>query len=120
MLSLEDVFSEEEFLEWVERIKKVLGVASSPELFAEQKFDGLAVSLIYKDGFLERAATRGNGQIGEDVTSNVRTIEAVPLLLEFHDGKISANAKKEILALIKKGEIEVRGEVIINKKNFCK
>ena len=120
MLSLEDVFSEEEFLEWVERIKKVLGVASSPELFAEQKFDGLAVSLIYKDGFLERAATRGNGQIGEDVTSNVRTIEAVPLLLEFHDGKISAKAKKEILALIKKGEIEVRGEVIINKKSFEK
>ena len=120
MLSLEDVFSEEEFLEWVGRIKKVLGVASPPELFAEQKFDGLAVSLIYKDGFLERAATRGDGQVGENVTSNIRTIEAIPLSLEFHDGKISAKAKKEILALIKKGEIEVRGEVIINKKNFEK
>ncbi|MBI2023793.1 NAD-dependent DNA ligase LigA [Candidatus Giovannonibacteria bacterium] len=120
MLSLEDVFSEEEFLEWVERVKKVLGAKDALELFAEQKFDGLAISLIYKNGFLERAATRGNGQVGEDVTSNVRTIEAVPLSLELHDGKISAETKKDILALIERGEVEVRGEVIINKKSFEK
>ncbi len=107
MLSLEDVFSREEFLEWVGRIKKLLRLdpaAAGPELFAELKFDGLACSLVYKNGILERAATRGDGKVGEDVTANIRTIEAVPLRLE-------SNIK---------GEIEIRGEVIITKKAFEK
>lgn len=101
MLSLEDVFSDEEFSEWEVRVKKLLGVNSS-DFYAELKFDGLAVSLIYKDGVLERASTRGNGKIGEDVTQNIKTIEAIPLRLE-----------EEI-----KGEFEIRGEVIITKKAF--
>ena len=107
MLSLEDTFSEEEFLDWEKRIKKLLNInppAGGPELFGELKFDGLAVSLLYKNGVLERAATRGNGRIGEDVTQNIKTIESVPLRLE-----------RDI-----EGEIEVRGEVIITKKNFEK
>lgn len=104
MLSLEDVFSEEEFFQWAQRIKKLLRVAKMPELFAELKFDGLACSLVYQDGVLERAATRGDGRVGEDVTQNIRTIEAVPLRLE---GDI-------------KGEAEIRGEVIITKKAFEK
>ena len=104
MLSLEDVFSEEEFLDWEKRVKKLLNISKMPELFAELKFDGLAVSIVYKNGILERAATRGNGKIGEDVTQNVKTIEAVPLRLE-----------DDV-----QGEIEVRGEVIITKKDFEK
>ena len=104
MLSLEDVFLEEEFLEWVARTKKLLRSEKLPELFAELKFDGLACSLVYKNGILERAATRGDGKIGEDVTQNIRTIEAVPLQLE-----------KNI-----REEVEVRGEVIITKKAFEK
>ncbi|MDP3762932.1 MAG: NAD-dependent DNA ligase LigA, partial [bacterium] len=102
MLSLEDVFSEEEFSDWAGRVKKLLRSVKMPELFAELKFDGLACSLIYKNGILERAATRGDGKVGEDVTANIRTIEAVPLALE-----------KNV-----KGEVEVRGEVIITKKAF--
>ncbi|MDP3784962.1 MAG: NAD-dependent DNA ligase LigA [bacterium] len=104
MLSLEDVFSEEEFLEWAARAKKLLRESKMPELFAELKFDGLAVSLIYQDGMLRRAATRGDGRVGEDVTVNIRTIEAVPLSLD-----------KDM-----EGEVEVRGEVIITKKTFEK
>ncbi|MEK7162483.1 MAG: NAD-dependent DNA ligase LigA [Patescibacteria group bacterium] len=107
MLSLEDVFSEEEFLEWVERIKKLLRfdpATAGPEFFAELKFDGLACSLVYKNGILDRAATRGDGKVGEDVTANIRTIEAVPLRLE----------------KTAKGEVEVRGEVLITKKAFEK
>ncbi len=108
MLSLEDVFSEEEFADWEKRISKLLNTsnlpAGGPELFAELKFDGLAVSLVYKNGVLDHASTRGNGKIGEDVTQNIKTIEAIPLRLE-----------REI-----KGEIEIRGEVIITKKDFEK
>lgn len=127
MLSLEDVFSEEEFLKWRERMMKILNLTSPPQLFVELKFDGLAMSLIYKNGILVRAATRGDGVVGEDVTQNIKTIEAIPLRLDFHaDNKNekSGEIAKEIIAkidkLIKKGEIEVRGEVIINKKEFEK
>ncbi len=104
MLSLEDVFSEEEFSDWEKKILKILGASKSRELFAELKFDGLAVSLVYEDGVLNYAATRGNGKVGEEVTQNIKTIEAIPLRLE-----------EEI-----KGEIEIRGEVIITRKNFEK
>lgn len=121
MLSLEDVFSEEEFEEWLTRIQKLLPASmKEPELFAEKKYDGLAVSLIYKKGILYRAATRGNGQIGEDVTSNVRTIEAVPIQLEIHNGQKIGALKKNLENILEKGEIEIRGEVIITKKNFEK
>ncbi len=119
MLSLEDVFSEEEFLEWTERIGKLLGTPRAPELFAELKFDGLALSLVYKSGILFRASTRGDGRVGEDVTQNIRTIEAIPLSLTPH-GRAQEKLKKNLEKLIEKGEIEVRGEVIITKKDFEK
>jgi len=112
MLSLEDVFSEEEFSDWEKRITKLLHISKTPELFAELKFDGLAVSLVYKDGVLDRAATRGNGKVGEDVTQNIRTIEAIPLRLE---------AKPPLGGLaFRKNEIEIRGEIIITRKGFEK
>ena len=99
MMSLEDVFSEEEFSEWLERIKK-LAPRDEFHFYAEPKFDGLALSIVYENGVLKYAATRGDGEVGEDVTQNVRTIESVPL-------RINAN-----------GRVEARGETIITKKNF--
>src|SRR3989344_6637073 len=99
MMSLEDVFSEEEFSEWLARIKK-LAPHGKFEFYAEPKFDGLALSIVYENGILKYAATRGNGEVGEDVTQNVRTIDSVPLNIE------------------EKGKVEVRGEAIITKKIF--
>ncbi len=113
MLSLEDVFSKEEFLAWTERIKK-----KSPEdsftYYAEPKFDGLALSIIYEYGLMSYAATRGDGQIGEDVTENVKTIESVPLKLGF----FKKTDIKKIADFLNKGRVEIRGEAIITKKNF--
>ena len=98
MISLADVFSEDEVREWLERIAK-LG-AINPELFVDIKMDGLAMALIYEDGLLKQAVTRGDGKVGEDVTMNVRTIENVPL------------------SIPQKEHTEVRGEVVIFKKDF--
>lgn len=100
MISLADVFSEDEVREWLDRIAK-LG-AINPELFVDIKMDGLAMALIYEDGLLKQAVTRGDGKVGEDVTMNVRTIENVPLSI----------AQKE--------HTEVRGEVVIFKADFEK
>jgi len=100
MISLADVFSKEEIKDWLERIAK-LG-AINPELFVDIKMDGLAMALIYEDGLLKQAVTRGDGKVGEDVTMNVRTIENVPLSINL------------------KGHVEVRGEVVIFKDDFEK
>ena len=81
MLSIEDVFSREEIEAWFDRIKKLAPDASF-EFFCMPKLDGLAISLVYKNGMLETAATRGDGETGEDVTQNIRTIEAVPLRIQ--------------------------------------
>jgi DNA ligase (NAD+) len=80
MLSLDNVNSYEELEEWQGRLRKLLGQDEVP-LVAELKIDGASVSLIYEDGRLTRAVTRGDGQTGEEVTSNVRTIRSVPLRL---------------------------------------
>lgn len=98
MLSLDNVFSEEEFVTWSER------VGGGPFL-CEPKIDGLAVSLTYKKGLLVSAATRGDGEIGEDVTANVKTIQGIP-------HKLSGKNHPEI--------IEVRGEVFFGLADFEK
>ena len=98
MISLADVFSKEEVAEWLDRIAK-LG-AIGPELFVDIKMDGLACALIYEDGLLVQAVTRGDGKVGEDVTMNVRTIENVPL------------------SIPQKEHTEVRGEIVIFKADF--
>jgi len=115
MLSLEDAFDNEEFKEWILRIKKLLPESASAkelEFFAESKFDGLAISLVYENGILKQAGTRGDGKIGEDVTQNVKTIESVPLKLE-----VGKEIKFEKFL---KGEFEARGEVIISHQTFEK
>ena len=78
MLSLANVFSEKEFLDFHDRILKRLVNIDDFEYFCEPKMDGAAVSLIYKDGILQRAVTRGDGRVGEDISQNVKTIRSIP------------------------------------------
>lgn len=107
MLSLNDVFDRESVEAWVTRIDKLLP-GTSHEFFADVKMDGLACALTYQDGVLIQAVTRGDSYIGEDVTSNVRTIKNVPLRLRDtpeHSGFLI-------------GRTEVRGEIVMLKKDF--
>ncbi len=97
MMSLSDVFSESELISFDERVKKEV---SNPKYMCELKIDGLSVSLLYEKGKLIRAATRGDGVVGEDITHNVKTIKSIPLKL-----------KEEV-------DIEVRGEIFMNKKTL--
>jgi len=123
MLSLNDAFGEEEIRAWEERIKKIIPSAKL-EYFCELKLDGLAVALIYENGIFVRGATRGDGKIGEEVTQNLKTIEAIPLRLrvpsEAELKKVGFGAKqiKQILSAAQTGKIELRGEVIMTKKVF--
>jgi DNA ligase (NAD+) len=109
MLSLNDVFNREEVEAWIKRMQK-LAPEDKPEFFADLKLDGLACSLIYEDGEFKQAVTRGDGFVGEDVTANVRTIESVPFRLR--------DSKKYRQFL--QGRTEIRGEIIIHKKDFEK
>ena len=104
MLSLNNAFSEEEVAAFDERIRKALGV-DSVEYAVEPKFDGLAISLSYRNGVFVQGATRGDGATGEDVTPNLRTVHAIPLGLPK-----DANVR----------EFEVRGEVIMFRGDFEK
>ncbi len=81
MTSLNDAFSDEELYDWENRIKKLLNLQKEINYFCEIKFDGLAVSLIYKNGIFVKGATRGDGFIGEDITQNLKTIKSIPLKL---------------------------------------
>lgn len=107
MISLNDVFSREEVEAWVKRMEKLLP-GTRHEFFCDIKMDGLACALIYEDGLLVRAVTRGDSQVGEDVTMNVRTIKDVPLRL------VQARQYEHLL----KGRTEIRGEIVMYKKDF--
>ncbi len=109
MLSLNDVFDRSEVEAWVKRIDKLLP-GRKHEFFADIKMDGLACALIYQDGLLVQAITRGDSFIGEDVTDNVRTIKNVPLRLR----KIAGF--EQFLS----GRTEIRGEIVMLKKDFAK
>jgi len=99
MWSMEDVFDRDEVIEWLERVEKNVVEC---EYFCEPKFDGASMNLLYEDGKLVRAITRGDGVVGEEVTDNVRTIRSVPLSIDYD------------------GLIEIRGEVVIRKDDFEK
>ena len=103
MLSLGNAFSHDEVRDFEQRIKKFLKSEDPITYTVEPKYDGFAIDLIYKNGILEKASTRGDGYVGEDVTQNIRTINAVPL-------KIEGNDVPE--------EIDIRGEVYMNIKDF--
>jgi DNA ligase (NAD+) len=103
MLSLDNVFDAQELEQWGARVAKTLALDASAIAFAvEPKIDGLALSITYVDGTLTRAATRGDGRVGEDVTDNVRTIRNVPATLRG----------------VRRGRIEVRGEVFLARSDF--
>ncbi len=104
MLSLDNVFDLDEFRQFVERVKDRLNQTDTPQMTAEPKLDGLALSIRYEQGHLVLATTRGDGQTGENVTQNVRTIRSIPLTLK-------GSHYPEVL--------EVRGEVIMKKADFA-
>lgn len=105
MLSLNKVFNEQDLLDFENRLTKRLEDNTAITFSCEPKVDGVAVSLLYRGGLLERAATRGDGVTGEDITHNVRTIRGIPLEL--------ANLPKDSL-------LEVRGEIFLSKPGFQK
>jgi DNA ligase (NAD+) len=105
MLSLNDVFNENEAMTWINRISKVNSDVKEADFWGDIKMDGLACSLVYQNGLLTSAVTRGDGLTGEDVTSNVRTIPSVPL-------RLVGNSRLLI------GTTEVRGEIVMYKKDF--
>lgn len=95
--SLEDIFNNDELVNWYNRIYNIY---PNVTFFIQPKYDGLSLNIIYKDGVLTQAITRGDGEIGEDVTNNVRTIKNIPLTIPYKD------------------TIEIRGEVVIKKLQF--
>ena len=105
MLSLANVFNAEDLKNFHDRILKNLGLDKQIDYFCEPKMDGAAVSLIYEKGILIKGVTRGDGVMGEDITSNIRTIRSIPLTLKESEHSFPAM-------------LEVRGEVFIRKPDF--
>jgi len=103
MLSLDNTFNENEVLEWDDRLERVLGL-SEFNYVVEPKIDGVSLSVVYENGRLVRGVTRGDGDNGENITANVRTIRSVPLKLQPPYPKF----------------LDVRGEVFMDKKDFAR
>lgn len=110
MLSLNDAFDETEIEKWIERISKLIADQKF-DFHIDLKMDGLACALIYEDGILVRGLTRGDGRIGEDVTSNIKTIKSIPLRLR---------RDKDLSKSFYTGITEVRGEIMLYKDDFKK
>ena len=108
MLSLSNAFSDEEIVQFDERIKRAIHFTGDIRYIVEPKLDGLAVNLIYEDGVLKQGATRGDGETGEDVTLNIKTIRSLPLRLNNLAGHPIPD------------RIEIRGEVCIDLEGFRK
>ena len=100
MLSLDNAMNEQEFTQFDSRVKERLDQDDNIGYYAEPKFDGVAVSVIYVAGELAQAATRGDGRVGEDITANIRTVKTIPL------------------RLTDKADVEVRGEIFIGRQEF--
>lgn len=107
MISLADVFDREEVKAWIERARRMLPDLGD-EFLCDIKMDGLACSLIYEDGVLVQAVTRGDSRVGEDVTANVRTIDNVPLRLR----------DNQRFAHFLRGRTEIRGEIVMYRDEF--
>ena len=107
MFSFNDAFSEEDMSDWEERLKRLDPRVVEGGFYCELKIDGLAIELVYEDRILKVGATRGDGTIGENVTQNLKTVEAIPLKLETGNWKLET-------------ELVVRGEVFLSKKEFEK
>ncbi|MEO1941902.1 MAG: NAD-dependent DNA ligase LigA [Campylobacterales bacterium] len=108
MWSMEDVFTRGEFLQWVKRIQKL--VEEPLEFYLEPKFDGVSLNLVYRNRQLERGETRGDGEVGEDVTQNVKTIKSIPLSIP-----VAGEVEPPVPEVV-----EIRGEVVIRTNDFEK
>ncbi len=133
MLSFNDAFSKEDMEDWQKRMENYLKEKKEFNFYCEPKIDGLAISLIYKNGQFVLGSTRGNGFVGEDVTLNLKTIESIPLnltkkdhkiYLKKQDSRLASELKKVDQMLEKfnlaKSELEVRGEIYLDKNDFEK
>jgi DNA ligase (NAD+) len=109
MLSLDNAYSEEELRDWERRVHE-LSSRDDLEYMCELKLDGMSLALVYSDGRLERGITRGDGSIGEDVTSNVRTVRSIPLVI----------SKEKLKKAGIPGDFEVRGEMLMPLAAFRK
>lgn len=107
MLSFNDAFTEDDMRAWIKRLENYLGEKIKEEFFCELKIDGLGVELVYENGIFTQGSTRGDGLIGEDITLNLKTIEAVPLKLETYEPGVEIPPR-----------LVVRGEVFITKEEF--
>ena len=123
MNSLNDAFSEDDVKKWLERLEN-LGIKDVDEFYCDLKMDGLAIELLYRNGKLAQTSTRGDGNIGEDVTANIRTVEAIPLELlgrypneVFIRGEIFLSKKE--FDRINKEQLEVGGKVYANPRNVA-
>ena len=105
MVSLNDIFEDTEINKWIQRISKLEPASETSDFWGDIKMDGLACSLIYEDGILKKAVTRGDGLIGEDVTANCKTVKSIPLKLMGDD-------------FFSNGRTEVRGEIVMYEKDF--
>ena len=103
MLSLDNTYSESEVWEWEDKIKRMLKKKTHIDYMAELKIDGVSCSLVYENGVFSLGATRGNGNIGEDITNNLKTIKSIPLKL------LGSNIPPRI---------DIRGEIYMEKKDF--
>ena len=119
MLSLENAFTEKDLDDFEKRVRKNTPDNSFPTFVGEPKIDGVAVSLIYRDGRLSRAATRGDGLVGEDVTKNVRTIDTVPLVLLGDNFPLTIEVRGEIYIPIPEFENMNSGLRELGKKEFA-
>lgn len=126
MLSFNDAFGPEDMQAWQERMEKVWPRFDKEGFYCELKLDGLGIELVYERGELVVGATRGDGKVGEDVTQNLKTIEAIPLKLSDEDS-IRNNLKKarpdHLVQRVMKtlaGTLTVRGEVFMTKKEFAR
>ena len=107
MLSLSNTYNEQDVAEWYDSVSR--GLEGEPfEVCCEMKYDGLSISLTYEQGRLVRAVTRGDGEQGDDVTQNVKTIRSIPLVLKEESGEWR----------VKRGEFEIRGEILLPWKEF--
>ncbi|MFZ3073944.1 MAG: NAD-dependent DNA ligase LigA [Minisyncoccales bacterium] len=125
MISFNDAFLAQDINDWLDRAKRLLSDAEIKKIdfFCEPKLDGLAIELIYENGSLKVGATRGDGRIGENVTQNLKTIEAIPLRLRSADEIVAglrASGLEKMAAAASNGlkEVIVRGEVVITAREF--
>ena len=109
MISFNDAFSKQDMEDWQERFMKLVpeNQKSQVSYYCELKIDGLAIELIYNNGILQTGSTRGDGLVGEDITENLKTVEAIPLKLDVRSHKLEVPER-----------LIVRGEVFVNKKEF--